>query len=113
MLCGLRKCIRLLRPADKHKTDDTECCRAYKGIAALRQDDSLLQAAHYNPPQLLEHTLQNSLLTNGGEQCQPAKHTNTFTHKWMRHMRVLRCVNPKLELVMLNNTTYNKQDIYE
>lgn len=79
MLCGLQNFIQLLRPADKHKTDETECCRAYKGIAALRKDDSLLQAAHYDPPQLLEHTLQNGLLTNGGEQRQPAKHKHIHT----------------------------------
>lgn len=44
---------------------------------ALWQDDGLLQAAHDDPPQLLQHTLQHGLLTHGGEQRQPVKQTNT------------------------------------
>lgn len=45
---------------------------------ALRQDNSLLQAAHDDPPQLLEHTLQHGLFTHSGKQCQPVKHTITY-----------------------------------
>lgn len=46
---------------------------------ALRQDDGLLQAAHDDPPQLLQHTLQHSLFTHGGEQRQSVEQTNAFT----------------------------------
>ena len=49
----------------------------YEGVIALWQDNSLFQAAHYNPPQLFEHTLQYSLLTHSGKQGQSAK---TCTH---------------------------------
>lgn len=58
-------------------TENVECLWAYKGVVALWQDNSLLQAAHHDPPQLLEHSLQYSLLTYGGEQCEPA---NTCKH---------------------------------
>lgn len=61
---------------------------------ALRQDDGLLQAAHDDPPQLLQHTLQHSLFTHGGEQRQSVKQTTNVTKNTMNWFMLTHQIQP-------------------
>lgn len=49
------------------------CVGSHRLVRERRQHDGLLHGVHHQLPQLLQHTLQHSLLADLGKQCQAVR----------------------------------------